>query len=449
MNKESDMSLKARRMVLVAGTFAVLAAAVMAWNPAGYQQATAATDYGQLDKFAQIMDAVRSSYVEEVSDEKLIDGALAGMLSSLDPHSSYLNREEYKQMREETSGEFGGLGIEISAAQGGIRIISPIEDTPAFRAGVKAGDLIIKIDGELTKDMTLPEAVKKMRGKPGSAITLTIFRESEAKPLAIRIIRDVIHVKSVKSDLLAPGYAYLRITQFQERTGADLEKQFEDVKRRSGGKLEGIVLDLRNNPGGLLDQAVDVCDLFLDSGGIVSTKSRVGKNMQFEAKKGDIARGLPMVVLINNGSASASEIVSGALQDNHRAVLLGTKSFGKGSVQRIVELPDGTAFKLTTSLYYTPSGRSIQATGIDPDIIVEPVVLKVEDQGDAQLTRISERDLKGHLKNGNHDQGKSAKQKGGTETGPSEQMQERLMRDVQLQRAVDLLRGLHAVRAKG
>jgi carboxyl-terminal processing protease len=448
--KESDMSLKMRRMLLSVGTTVVLAAAIVAWNPTGYKQATAATDYQQLDKFAEIMDAVRRSYVEPVSDEKLIDGALAGMLSSLDPHSTYMNKEQFKQMQEETSGAFGGLGIEISAAQGGIRIVSPIEDTPAFRAGVKAGDLIIKIDGELAKDMTLPEAVKKMRGKPGTSITLTIFRESEGKPLEVRIVRDVIHVKSVKSDMLSPGYAYLRITQFQEHTAEELEKQYKELKKRSNGKLEGVVLDLRNNPGGLLDQAIDVSDLFLQKGGIVSTKSRVGQNMNYEATSGDMLNGLPLVVLINNGSASASEIVSGALQDNHRAVLLGTKSFGKGSVQRIVPLPDNTAFKLTTALYYTPSGRSIQATGIEPDIKVEPVVLKVEENGDARLTRISERDLKGHLQNGNHNEAKPKADKAKQDTAePSEKMQERLTRDVQLQRAFDLLKGLHALSMKG
>jgi len=438
------MSLKTTRFVLVAGLVAVIGAAVVAWDPSqGYRQATAATDYQQLDKFSQVMDAVRRTYVEEVDDEKLIEGALAGMLSNLDPHSTYMNREMFKQMQADTSGEFGGLGIEIVAAEGGIRVVAPIEDTPADRAGIQAGDLIIKIEEQLAKDMSLAEAVKMMRGKPGTSIHLTIFRETEVQPLEVKIVRAVIKVKSVKSDLLAPGYAYLRITQFQERTSEQLKKQLTDLRKQSRGDLYGAILDLRNNPGGLLDQAVEVSDLFLDKGGIVSTKSRVGRNMSYEAEKGDLLNGLPLVVLINNGSASASEIVSGALQDNKRAVLMGTKSFGKGSVQRIIPLGDGTAFKLTTALYYTPSGRSIQATGIEPDIEVEQAVIKVEEQ-EKRLT-ISERDLKGHLQNG---EGKK-KGKEVTVEAVGGRIKERLARDLQLQRAFDLLKGLHALRVKG
>jgi len=438
------MSLKTTRFVLVAGMVAVLGAAFVAWNPAeGYQQATAATDYKQLDKFSQVMDAVRRSYVEEVTDEKLIEGALSGMLSSLDPHSTYLNKDMFKQMQVDTSGEFGGLGIEIVAAEGGIRVIAPIEDTPAYRAGVQAGDLIIKIGNQLAKDIPLTEAVKLMRGKPGTAINLTIFRETAMQPIDIKIVRAVIQVKSVKSDLLAPGYAYLRIAQFQEKTTEQLKDQLAALRKRSGGGFRGVVLDLRNNPGGLLDQAVEVTDLFLEKGGIVSTKSRVGRSMSFEAEKGDLLNGTPLVVLINNGSASASEIVSGALQDNRRAILMGTKSFGKGSVQRIVPLNDGTAFKLTTSLYYTPSGRSIQATGIEPDIEVEQVAIKVEEK--SKRISISERDLKGHLENGNGKKkaGKSA------EVEANVKMKERLAKDVQLQRAFDLLKGLNAIQSKG
>lgn len=439
------MSLNARRWIVVSGFVVAVSAVTLSWSAAtGYQEASA-TDYQQLNKFSQIMDMVRKSYVDEVSDEKLIEGALSGMLSSLDPHSTYMNKEMFKQMQVETTGEFGGLGIEIAPAQGGIRIVAPIEDTPADRAGIKAGDLIIKIDAELAKDMTLPEAVDKMRGKPGTSITLTIFRTSEPRPLEVKLSRDVIRVKSVKSDLLAPGFAYLRITQFQEHTSEQLEKQIKELMQRSGGSLHGAVLDLRNNPGGLLDQAVEVSDLFLDSGDIVSTKSRIGKNMSFQAEKGDILSGKPLIVLINNGSASASEIVSGALQDNHRAALLGTKSFGKGSVQRIIPLQDGSAFKLTTSLYYTPSGRSIQATGIEPDIHVEPVILEAK-KADNALPSISEKDLKGHLANGN---GKQPAKKGAEKAADdvaSQAMQERLMRDAQLQRAFDLLKGLDVLK---
>jgi carboxyl-terminal processing protease len=442
---ESNMSLKLRRVLIGTGAVAVVLVAVLLWRPAtGYQYAVAATDYQQLQKFSQVMEMVRRTYVEEVADEKLIDGALSGMLSSLDPHSSYMDKEMYSQMTVDTKGEFGGLGIEISSAEGGIRIISPIEDTPADRAGVKAGDLIIKIDGELARDMSLAEAVKKMRGKPGTEILLTIFRKGEDAPLEIEIVRDIIKVKSVKSDLLAPGYAYLRITQFQERTDSLLKKQIKELKKRSGGKLSGVVLDLRNNPGGLLNQAVEVSDLFLESGNIVSTKSRAGKNLTFDARSGDALKNLPLIVLINSGSASASEIVAGALQDHHRAVLMGTKSFGKGSVQSVVPLPDGTAIKVTTALYYTPSGRSIQATGIEPDIIVEQVLVKKGDDEKKKKKEpfVSERALKGHLANGNGKEKKKEKTKG---EGPSEKMKARLPQDTQLQRALDLLRGLHAL----
>ena len=443
------MTLKKTRMILVAGTVAIVIAAAMAWNPSqGYQQATAATDYRQLDKFAQIMDAVKRTYVKDMTDEELIDGALKGMISSLDPHSTYMDKEMYKQMQVETSGEFGGLGIEISSAEGGIRIVSPIEDTPADRAGVQAGDLIIKIEDQLAKDLSLPEAVKMMRGKPGTSIMLTIFRKTESQPLEINIERAVIHVKSVKSGMLAPGYAWLRVTQFQEQSSKELKKQIKALKQQANGELKGAVLDLRNNPGGLLDQAVEISDMFLDSGGIVSTKSRVGKNMSFNAKKGDILNGLPLVVLINSGSASASEIVSGALQDDKRAILMGEKSFGKGSVQRIIPLPDGTAFKLTTSLYFTPSGRSIQATGIDPDIEVPWVSLKATDEK-KNILRISERDLKGHLDNGNgkKDAKKKVKKKSKKDDA-SNKLQERLAKDVQLQRALDVLKAMHVVQER-
>ena len=438
------MPLKLRRVLMGTGIALVLVIGVLAWKPGSlFLQADAATDYQQLQKFSRVMEMVRRAYVEDVSDEKLIDGALSGMLSSLDPHSTYMDKDMYKQMTVDTKGEFGGLGIEISAAEGGIRIVSPIEDTPADRAGVKAGDLIIKIDDELTRDMSLSEGVKKMRGKPGTSIVLTVFRKGNDAPLEIKIVRAVIKVKSVKSDMLAPGYAYLRITQFQERTGSLLEKQIKGLRKRSGGKLTGAVLDLRNNPGGLLNQAVEVSDMFLDKGNIVSTKSRAGKNLSFDARPGDALHGLPLIVLINHGSASASEIVSGALQDHHRAVLVGTKSFGKGSVQSVVPLNDGTAIKVTTALYYTPSGRSIQATGIDPDIKVEQVLRKPEDVSESKRPLVSERDLKGHLANGNKKKTKAQQSK--TE-GVSDAMRERLQLDTQLQRALDLLKGLHALK---
>jgi len=425
---------------------ALLAGVGLGWWQADSSQAqAAAANYEQLQKFSKIMEMVRRSYVKEVTDEELIDGALSGMLSSLDPHSVYLDKAMYKQMQVDTTGKFGGLGIEIAKADGGIRIVTPIEDTPAYHAGVHAGDIIIKIDDLLTRDMLLPEAVKLMRGKPGTAIVLTIFRQGEAQPLVIRIVRDIIKVKSVKHDFVAPGYAYMRITQFQERTAELLKKDVAELKKKAGGKLYGAVLDLRNNPGGLLDQAVAVSDLFLDHGGIVSTKSRTGRNLSFKAKAGDVLDGVALAVLINNGSASASEIVAGALKDNHRGVLIGERSFGKGSVQSVVGLPDGSAIKLTTALYFTPSGGSIQATGIIPDVPVKAVRIAAKDaaknaEKEKKRTRIFERDLKGHLAN-------AGKKKTSEDVlgEPSETMKKRLKVDVVLQRAVDLLRGMHAI----
>ena len=442
------MSTKFRRIALSLGAIALFAAAAILWKPiSGYQQADAATDYQQLQKFSRVMDLVRRAYVKKLDDEQLIDGALSGMLSSLDPHSTYLDKEMYKQMTVETRGEFGGLGIEISSAQGGIRIVSPIEDTPAYRVGIKAGDLILKIDDSLTRDMSLPEAVEKMRGKPGTSIHLTIYRKGERAPLEFTIKRAIIKIKSVKGELLAPGYAYLRITQFQERTGSLLKAQIHDLKAKSGGKLLGAVLDLRNNPGGLLNQAIEVSDIFLEKGNIVSTRSRAGKNLSFDAHSGDEIDGVPLVVLINGGSASASEIVAGALQDHHRAVLLGIKSFGKGSVQSVIPLQDGTAIKVTTALYYTPSGRSIQATGIEPDIKVEQLAVKVDEEKKRNLLpTVSERDLKGHLANGG--KAKQKKEADNTSNRVSDTMIKRLQLDTQLQRALDLLHGLHALHAR-
>lgn len=437
------MSLKLRRLLISAGALSLVTVGIMAWQPAGeVQRAEAATDYQQLQKFSQVMEMVRRTYVEEVTDEQLIDGALSGMLTSLDPHSTYMNKEMFKQMRVETKGEFGGLGIEITADDGGIRIVSPIEDTPADRAGVKAGDLIVKIGDELARDLSLPEAVQRMRGKPGTPIMLTIFREGADKPLEIKIVRDIIRVKSVKSDMMAPGYAYLRVTQFQERTGEQLAEQIKALKKQAGGKLQGAVLDLRNNPGGLLTQAVAVSDLFLNGGNVVSTRSRASKNQSFDAKPGDALDGVPLVVLINHGSASASEIVAGALQDHHRGVLMGVRSFGKGSVQSVVPLTDDTAIKVTTALYYTPSGRSIQATGIDPDIEVEQMVVKTEEA--KRLPSVFESDLKGHLANGNGKKDRKSADAIAAEEKAS-QMQQRLSKDTQLQRALDLLKGLKAL----
>lgn len=439
------MNLKTTRWVISLGTCAVLTMAWLTWQPqTAITQAQAAVDYTEMKKFSDVMNAVRQYYVEERTDKDLIEGALKGMLSNLDPHSTYMDKDMFSKMMEDTSGEFGGLGIEIASAEGGIRIVAPIDDTPAYRAGLKSGDLIIRIGDVLARDISLPESVKMMRGKPGTSITLTIFRKDEARSFDVTIKRAIVQTESVKTDILAPGYAYLRVTQFQEHTAQQLEDKLGAIRKQSGGKVLGAVLDLRDNPGGLLDQAVAVSDLFLNDGGIVSTKSRVGSNMEFKADSGDALKGEPLIVLINGGSASASEIVAGAFQDNKRAVLMGTRSFGKGSVQRIIPLSDGSAFKLTTSLYYTPSGRSIQATGIDPDVEVKSVRLKIEDDGSDRPERVSERNMKGHLANGNG-KTKTKKEEETVAGQPSEQMVERLTKDVQLQRALDLLQGLHVL----
>ena len=439
------MTLKTTRWIVSLGTCAALAMAWVAWQPqTAITQANAATDYAEMKKFSDVMNAVRRYYVEEKTDEELFEGALKGMLSNLDPHSTYMDKEMFSKMMEDTSGEFGGLGIEISKAEGGIRIVSPIEDTPADKAGLRAGDLIIKVGDVVARDISINESVKMMRGKPGTSITLSIFRESEGRTFNVTIERAIVQVASVKTDILAPGYAYLRVTQFQEHSSEQLEEKLEAIRKQSDGKIYGAVLDLRNNPGGLLDQAVAISDLFLNDGGIVSTKSRVGNNMEFKAEQGDALQGAPLIVLINGGSASASEIVAGALQDNQRAVLMGTRSFGKGSVQRIIPLSDGSAFKLTTSLYYTPSGRSIQATGIDPDVEVKAVRLKIEDDGEDRPSRVTEANMKGHLANGNG-KTKTKKEEETLPGHPSEKMVERLTKDVQLQRALDLLQGLHVL----
>ncbi len=442
------MSIRKKRWLFGAMMVVVLVMAGLAWTPSlSYQQATAATDFRQLDKFTQVMAAVKQAYVREVTDKELIDGALAGMLAALDPHSTYMKQEMFKQMQVDTDGRFGGLGIEIAADErkAGIVIVSPIEDTPAWRAGIKAGDLIIKIEDVWARDISLEEAVKMMRGKPGTSITLTIFRENKLKPFKVKLTRAVIKVKSVKGGMLAPGYGWLRLTQFRQHAAEELKQQLLKLEKENGAPLDGVVLDLRNNPGGLLDQAVEVADLFLDGGDVVSTKSRVGKNLTFSAEKGDVLHGAPLVVLINSGTASASEIVSGALQDNRRAVLLGERSFGKGSVQRVIELPDHTAIKLTTSLYYTPSGRSIQATGIEPDVEVAYRILKPEEVKTADGLRITERDLKGHLENANGDAADEHSAAANKAPDMNALLQKRLQRDVQLQRALDALKTIHVL----
>ena len=333
-------------------------------------QTNNAETYRLMDLFAQVFERVRAEYVEPVPDRDLIENAINGMLTGLDPHSSYMNAKAFRDMQVQTRGEFGGLGLEVTQESGVIKVVSPIDDTPAFRAGVKAGDLITALDGQTVQGLTLNEAVEKMRGPAGSAIKLTIKRQNVDKPLELSMQREVIKIQVVRSRMEG-DIGYIRLTSFNEQTDPGLRRAVQTLRQQGGANLKGFIIDLRNNPGGLLDQAVSVSDDFLDQGEIVSTRARrADESQRWNAKNGDITGGLPVVVLINGGSASASEIVAGALQDHRRAVLVGTRSFGKGSVQTVIPLPGNGAMRLTTARYYTPSGRSIQGLGIAPDVEV-------------------------------------------------------------------------------
>lgn len=352
-----------------------------------------------LRAFTEVFAKIKSDYVESVEDKTLLEHAISGMLSNLDPHSSYLDTEAYKELQVGTSGEFGGLGIEVTMENGFVKVMSPIDDTPAQKAGIKAGDLIVRLDSTPVKGLALKDAVDLMRGKPGTDIVLTVIREGEEKPLKFTLTRAIIKVKSVKARTLEPGFAYVRITQFQSHTPENLVQAIGDLKRDNDGKIKGLVLDLRNNPGGVLSAAVSVADSFLENGLIVYTEGRVkDSEMKFKATPADVLNGAPIVVLINSGSASASEIVAGALQDQHRAIIMGEKSFGKGSVQTIVPIGNGSALKLTTARYYTPSGRSIQAEGITPDIVLSNIKLAAAET--AEFEPLTEANLSGHLENG-------------------------------------------------
>jgi carboxyl-terminal processing protease len=383
---------------LLLGVSLAIARGVLADKP--QQSAVTGLPLETVRTLSEVFDKIKHNYVEDVDDKTLLDNAIRGMLSGLDPHSTYLDAKAFEELRVGTTGEFGGLGIVVGMEDGFVKVISPIDDTPAQRAGVKTGDLIIRLDEKPVKGMSLDDAVKIMRGKPGTNIDLTIVREGVDQPLKFTITRDRIRVKSVKARMLDPGYGYVRISQFQERTGKDLLKAITDLKKENKDNLKGLVLDLRNNPGGLLDSAVLVSDTFLDHGNIVSVKGRTEDNkLSQAATPGDILKGSPMVVLVNEGSASASEIVAGALQDNKRAVIMGQKTFGKGSVQTVIPLGNNSALKLTTARYYTPSGRSIQAEGIQPDINLEH--LQVAEKKDNGFKPLKEADLAGHLENGN------------------------------------------------
>ncbi len=393
--------------------------------------------FEELQAFTDVYSRIKADYVEPVDDKKLLEDAIRGMLSGLDPHSNYLNPEEFNDLRIGTTGQFGGLGIEVGMENGFVKVISPIDDTPASRAGIKAKDLIIKLDEKPVKGMTLNDAVKLMRGKPNTDIKLTIVREGESKPLVITITREIIRVKSVKKRMLEPGYGYVRISSFQSRTTTDLLAAISKLQEEE--KLNGLVLDLRNNPGGVLNGAVGVSDAFLDDGLIVYTEGRIDdSSLKYTATPGDALNGAPLVVLVNGGSASASEIVAGAMQDHKRGIIMGFKTFGKGSVQTIQELRNGAAVKLTTARYYTPNGRSIQAEGIVPDIKLHN--LKVSDRKKAPKT-ISEKDLSGHLSNPVNPEEESQKDDSDAET-TSDNSESLPETDYQLFEALNLLKGL-------
>ncbi len=355
----------------------------------------------QLKQFSEVYSRIKKDYVEDVDDKKLITDAIRGMLTGLDPHSAYLDEDAFTELRVGTSGEFGGLGIEVGMENGFIKVISPIDDTPAAKAGIKAGDLIIRIDDKSVKGTTLNESVKKMRGKVGEPIELLIVRDGKNAPFTITIVRAVIKVKSVKSRMLESGYGYVRISSFQSNTTSNLKNALETLKTENDDEnLKGLVLDLRNNPGGILKGAVGVSDVFLKKGKIVYTEGRVADAlMQYNATDSDLLDNAPLVVLINQGSASASEIVAGALQDHKRALIVGAKSFGKGSVQTVLPLDEVTAVKLTTARYFTPNGRSIQAKGIIPDIKIETLEFKKIDDDKEKVAPLSEADLTGHISN--------------------------------------------------
>lgn len=400
--------------------------------------------YRQLNLFGDVLERVRAQYVEEMSDEDLIESAIAGMLTDLDPHSSYLDADDFQDMRVQTRGEFGGLGIEVTMDNGFVKVVSPIDDTPAFEAGVEAGDYITHLDGEAVLGLSLSEAVDKMRGKVGSEIVLTVVREGMDETMEFTIVRDIIKIQSVRHRVEKNDVGYLRVTTFNQNTMPGVEKAIAEIKEEVGDKLSGYVLDLRNNPGGLLDQAIAVSDAFLDKGEIVSTRGRNDSDTKRDnATAGDLAEGKPVVVLVNSGSASASEIVAGALQDHRRGIVMGTQTFGKGSVQTIIPLPGHGAMRLTTARYYTPSGRSIQAEGIVPDIIVEPA--KVE-QLDVIRSGTREKDLRGALDNDSKVK-TNAKLKAlkadadKAKDGEDAEAEEKPV-DYQLERAIDLLRGV-------
>lgn len=393
----------------------------------------------QLRNFSDIFARIKSDYVEEVSDKELLESAIRGMLSGLDPHSTYLDPEEYKELKIGTTGQFGGLGIQVGMENGYVKVISPIDDTPAYKAGLKAGDLIIDLGGKPVKDMSLNDAVKVMRGKPGTKIKLSVMREGTEAPIKFELERAIIKVKSVKSYLMEPGFGYVRISTFQSKTAKHLKSAIKNLMKEA--PLNGLIVDLRNNPGGVLNAAADVADLFIEKGKLVYTQGRVSNSyFEFNAKSGDVLNNAPIVVLINAGSASASEIVAGALQDHKRAVIMGEKSFGKGSVQTIQELRNGSAVKFTTARYFTPGGRSIQAEGIEPDIKIKNMRLTAEINNG--ISKIKEADLSNHLSNpdDNDEKNIDTKDENNTEL---DDIVKKLHSDYKIHEALNLLKGMY------
>ncbi len=435
------MSRRLSRALLL--NLALVSPLALAEAPAGDSAGAGATSpqgalpLQSLRNFADVFNQIRKSYVEEVSDETLLENAIRGMLSGLDPHSDYLDADSFDNLQTHTTGEFGGLGIEVGMENGFVKVIAPIDDTPAQRAGVQPGDLIIQIDNQPIKGLSLQEAVALMRGPKGSKVSLSILREGVKAPLELELKRDIIVVASVRSEMLQPGYGYLRISQFQSRTGEELRRELKKLKASRSG-LRGVVLDLRNNPGGLLQASVQVTDIFLDDGLIVYTEGRLPNAFsRYMASNGEPSDATPLVVLINGGSASASEIVAGALQDHRRAIILGTQSFGKGSVQTVLPLSEDSAIKLTTARYYTPSGRSIQAHGIVPDIIVE----RARIESLAAEKQVTEADLAGHLGNEN------GKESNGKNRSTDSAASKLAATDNQLYEALNLLKGLDIMSA--
>jgi carboxyl-terminal processing protease len=421
------------------GLGAAIGAGAVAWSandPPRIQSAPSEDTFRQLELFADVLAKVQTDYVTEPKDEELIEAAINGMLASLDPHSSYMDAESFRDMQVQTKGQYGGLGIEVTAEDGVVKVISPIDDTPASRAGIKSGDRFVAIDGQSIVGLPLSEAVKKMRGPVGTAIRITILREGTEEPFEVSLTRETIEVRAVTHRVEAGDIGYIRISTFNETTGDKTEAALRDLRRQLGGRMKGIVLDLRNNGGGLLDQAIEVSDLFMDGGEVVSTRGRDPADIdRYNARRGEMAPGVPVVVLINQGSASASEIVAGALQDRGRATVVGMDSFGKGSVQTVLPLRGG-ALRLTTAKYYTPAGRSIQATGIEPDIEVSAVRVTKEDIEKAALVFRGEEDLPHALGN---EEGARRRAPHLPDDMPPADWKEG--EDYQLKRAVDVLRG--------